>query len=124
MQTNIRVYLSFQRTDACAHACRRVTCAHVDTILIGTMKHRNAFDWYETNMPCTTAYANALPVPAPTQVYVFGGKLRERIYMFLNDEIKASLNAENLSHVLLSCIFILFTISTFILTQMLLIGTN
>ena len=56
----------------------RVTCAHVDTILIGTMKHRNAFDWYETNMPCTTAYANALPVPAPMQVYVFDGKLRER----------------------------------------------
>jgi len=39
-------------------------------------------------------------------------------------EIKASLNAENLSHILLSWIFILFIISTFILTKMLLIGTN
>ena len=93
-----------------------VTCAHVDAILIGTMKHRNAFDWYETNMPCTTAYANALPVPAPTQVCVR--------WKTKGKEIKASLNAENLSHILLSWIFILFIISTFILTQMLLIGTN
>ena len=35
-----------------------------------------------------------------------------------------TLNAENLSHILLSWIFILFIISTFILTKMLLIGTN
>ena len=120
MQTNIHSSLPFLPAHGCVCACRAwhvrmlipfwLVRWNIEMLLIGTK--RTCHVPLRTRMLCRCRHRRCICL------------MENYSNTYKGKELKTSQNAKNLSHILLSWIFILFIISTFILTKMLLIGTN